>query len=137
MIGENGENKFKVELARTPLLEDQNATPTGALVVRSTSGSGNTLRIPTLSLYVTSLFLDFAHPEYEFCTAIMVAIKSREDRAGDRGARSDWVWEHWDSGFIFRKGSEYWGELSQTVSPLVISERLARQNANYLRSRHC
>lgn len=108
MIGENGENKFKVELARTPILEDQNATPTPGTLSRTSSSTG---RVPTLSLYVTSLFLDFAHPEYEFGTAIMVAIKSREDRAGDRGARSDWVWEHWDSGFVFRKGSEYWGEL--------------------------
>ena len=66
--------------------------------------------LPSLSLYVTSLFLDFAPPEYEFYAALMVAIKCQQDRAGEKGARSDWVWEHWEQEFVFRKESEFWGE---------------------------
>jgi hypothetical protein len=38
----------------------------------------------------------------------MAAIKSHETGIGERGARSEWVWEVWDQ-FIFRKNSEVWG----------------------------
>lgn len=109
MIGENGENKFKVEIGRSLVPEEQPATPTSP-ARSSTESASQLIRLPSLSLYITSLFLDFAHPEYEFCTAIMVAIKSHEDRAGERGARSDWLWESWEREFVFRKDAEFWGK---------------------------
>lgn len=127
MIGENGENKFKVEIARTPSPEDQRSpTPTAGSSPTSVSA---TSKAPTLSLYVTSLFLDFAHTEYEFCSAIMLAIKSREDRAGDRGARSDWVWEHWEPEFAFRKGNEFWECQLPTLSSLLAHPRIAAHDS--------
>ncbi|KAG8928310.1 hypothetical protein FRC02_007092 [Tulasnella sp. 418] len=117
MIGENGENKFKVEIARTPIPEERAPTPT------LTPPSPRPMH-STLSLYITSLFLDFAHPEYEFCAAIMVAIKCREDRAGERGARSDWVWEFWDQEFSFRKESEFWECQLPPLSTLLANPRI-------------
>jgi hypothetical protein len=63
-----------------------------------------------LSLYITSLLLDFARAEYELSASMMAAIKCLDDRLGERGARSEWVWEFWQNDWTFRQESEVWGE---------------------------
>ena len=67
---------------------------------------------PTLSLYVTSLTVDFAHTDYELSASMFAAIKCQDDRIGERGARAEWAWEYWQNSWSFRQGSEVWGELS-------------------------
>lgn len=47
---------------------------------------------------------------FEVSASMMAAIKCQSDRVGERGARPDWVWEFWQNDWIFRQGSEVWGE---------------------------
>jgi len=54
--------------------------------------------------------MDFHPSEHEVPVTIMTAIKCQDDRVGERGARPDWVWEHWQHDFVFRPESEVWGE---------------------------
>jgi hypothetical protein len=63
----------------------------------------------TLSLYITSLVVDFSQSDYEMPATMMVAIKNAGDKAGERGARAEWVWEVWQNDWIFRQESEVWG----------------------------
>jgi hypothetical protein len=65
----------------------------------------------TLSLFITSLELDYP-PADETPVTLMAAIKCQDDRAGERGARPDWVWEFWQHDWTFRQESEVWGEFS-------------------------
>jgi hypothetical protein len=64
---------------------------------------------PHLSLYITSLALDFSLPEDETPATMMAAIKCQDDRIGERGARTEWVWDFWQDDWIFRQESEVWG----------------------------
>ncbi|TRM68172.1 hypothetical protein BD626DRAFT_450521 [Schizophyllum amplum] len=82
------DSRFKLEIARTPVSE------------------GDEIQKPTLSLYITLLTFDFAHPDYEMCATMMTAIKSVDDRVG--GPRPNWVWEHWHHDWVFRRESEVW-----------------------------
>jgi len=66
-------------------------------------------RPQSLSLYITSLMLDFPQSEFEMSASMMTAIKCQDDRAGERGARPDWVWEFWQNDWTFRRESEVWG----------------------------
>jgi hypothetical protein len=86
------EHSVSFGIARTPPLED-----------------GSVTKCPTLSLYITSLMVDFAHSDFEMNASLMTSIKSLNDRAGERGARAEWVSEHW-SDWTFRRESEVWGE---------------------------
>lgn len=63
----------------------------------------------TLSLYITSLLMDFAHADYEVYSSMFAAIKCQDDRVGERGARAEWAWEFWQDGWVFRQESEVWG----------------------------
>lgn len=45
----------------------------------------------------------------------MAAIKCQDDRVGERGARPDWVWEHWQNDFVFRQESEVWGTVLDAI----------------------
>lgn len=63
----------------------------------------------TLSLYVTSVMLEFAHADYEISASMFAGIKCQDDRAGERGARHDWAWEFWQNDWVFREDSEVWG----------------------------
>ena len=65
----------------------------------------------TLSIYVTSLMLDFppSQGDYETCASMMAAIKCQDDRVGERGARPEWIWEFWQNDWVFRRESEVWG----------------------------
>jgi len=64
----------------------------------------------TLSLYITSLMVDLIQDNYEAYASMMAAIKCQDDRAGERGARPEWAWEFWQNNWVFRRGSEVWGE---------------------------
>ncbi|TFK55598.1 hypothetical protein OE88DRAFT_637560 [Heliocybe sulcata] len=97
-----GEGKFKLEIARSPAVEG---------------------RTPTLSLFLTSLLVDYAH-DYEMSASMMTAIKCQDDRAGERGARADWVWEHWDNEWIFRQEREVWECPLPSLSSLLESPRV-------------
>ena len=65
-----------------------------------------------LSLYVTSLMMDYAQGDYETSASMMAGIKCQDDRIGERGARPDWVWEFWQNNWVFRQESEVWGKLT-------------------------
>ncbi|TBU33177.1 hypothetical protein BD309DRAFT_857684 [Dichomitus squalens] len=94
---ELGDGKFKLEISKTTMNEPENpATPS----IRT--------QPPTLSLYITSLTVDFAHTEYEHSASMFAAIKCQDDRIGERGARAEWAWEFWQSNWAFRQGSEVW-----------------------------
>ncbi|KAL0949290.1 hypothetical protein HGRIS_009368 [Hohenbuehelia grisea] len=84
-----GDNKFKLEIARTGGAEEMASSQT---------------KPATLSLYLTSLMLDYAH-EYEAPASIMAAIKASDDRIGTRPA---WVWQFWHNDWVFRRDSEVW-----------------------------
>ncbi|THV08322.1 hypothetical protein K435DRAFT_641597 [Dendrothele bispora CBS 962.96] len=102
-----GDNKFKLEIAPTPLNDvDANA------------------KTPGLSLYVTSLILDYAHAEYEINASMMAAIKCQDNRLGERGARPDWVWEHWQNDWAFRQESEVWACSLPSLSSLLENSRI-------------
>lgn len=64
---------------------------------------------PSLSLYVASVMLEYAHADYEICSSMFAGIKCQEDRGGERGARADWVWEYWQNDWVYREDSEVWG----------------------------
>lgn len=63
----------------------------------------------TLSLYITSVMLEYAHTDYEIYASMFAGIKCQDDRKGERGARPDWVWEFWQNDWTFREDSEVWG----------------------------
>ena len=41
---------------------------------------------------------------------MFAAIKCQDDRVGERGARAEWAWEYWHNNWVFRQGSEVWGQ---------------------------
>ncbi|KAJ7752762.1 hypothetical protein DFH07DRAFT_1031354 [Mycena maculata] len=99
------DDKFKLEIAR--------ASPN--------EGAINSDSKPqTLSLYITSLILDFAH-NYEMNASIMAAIKCQDDRVG---ARPDWVWEFWQNDWVFRRESEVWDCALPSLSALLENPRI-------------
>ncbi|TFK71759.1 hypothetical protein BDN72DRAFT_764405 [Pluteus cervinus] len=104
-----GDNKFKLEIARTPINED---------IEQPISYK------PTLSLYITPVTVDFAHPDYEMSASMMTAIKCQEDRVGERGARPEWVWEYWQSDWVFRQESEVWECPLPPLSDLLKNARI-------------
>jgi len=56
--------------------------------------------------------VDFTQDDYEACASLVAAVKCQDDLAGQRGARPEWVWEFWQNDWVFRRGSEVWGECS-------------------------
>ncbi|KAG8812798.1 hypothetical protein FRC17_001812 [Serendipita sp. 399] len=109
-----GDGKFKLEISRMLGPEDNVPTETTSGSATSTSEAmsivipqGENTKLPTtLTLCLTSLQLDF-YPDCELGTTIMAGIKSSSNLTGQRGARSEWIWETWED-FVFRKGSEFW-----------------------------
>ena len=77
----------------------------------------------TLALYITSVMLEYAHTDYEIYASMFAGIKCQDDRAGERGARPDWVWEFWQNDWIFREDSEVWG--------MILSHSMLRGNSSY------
>lgn len=95
-------DKYKLQIVCTPLSEE---------TLHSTR--------QTLSLYLTSLVMDFAQrSEYEMATTMMVAIRCHDTRADNCSLRADWVWQFWQYDWVFRQESEVWGKnLSGLVWP--------------------
>jgi len=91
-----GDNKFKLEIALTPPPDDNSRA--------------------SLSLYITSLIMDYAHGDFESSATMLAAIKSTDEAAGSRGSRPEWVWEFWQHDWVFRRESEVWGEFSLPTS---------------------
>ncbi|KAF7332287.1 BTB domain-containing protein [Mycena kentingensis (nom. inval.)] len=103
-----GDEKFKLEIARADI------------------GETSAVKPAALMLYITSL-LDFTQNlNYEMSASIMVAIKSQEDRVG---ARAEWVWEHWDAGWIFRHNSEVFDCSLPPISALLENPRIREMDA--------
>ncbi|KAL0567176.1 hypothetical protein V5O48_014826 [Marasmius crinis-equi] len=109
-----GDNKFKLEIART--------SPT-----EGTSQRTGTTKPDTLSLYITCLMLDSAYADYEMSASMMTAVKCQEDRVGERGARPDWVWENWQSDWVFREGNEVWACSLPPLSALIENNSRIRE----------
>ncbi|KAF8192451.1 hypothetical protein BJ912DRAFT_1057819 [Pholiota molesta] len=103
-----GDHKFKLEIAPTILPESE----------------GSISPPTTLSVYITSLMLDFAEDEYETHASMMAAIKCQNDRIGERGARPDWVWEFWQNDWVFRRESEVWECPLPSLSDLLQNARI-------------
>jgi hypothetical protein len=115
-----GDGKFKLEIGRTSSGEEAsaiNSPPVATEVVQSiptvnmlssSTSSAPANSISTMSLFLTSMQLDWSHGGYEIAATLMAGIKCSEDRPGERGARSEWVWEAWRD-WVFCKGSEFWG----------------------------
>ncbi|KAF8272064.1 hypothetical protein EI94DRAFT_1566992 [Lactarius quietus] len=110
-----GDGKYKLEigyLARTPP-ETEIATS----------------QLPTLSLYVTSLILDYANAEYEISTSMLAAIKCQDDRVGERGARADWAWDIWHTEWTFRQDNEVWQCTLPSLSSLLENPRIRQTDS--------
>jgi hypothetical protein len=115
-----GDGKFKLEIGRTSSAEEAsaiNSPPVATEVTQpipilntlgSSASSAPTNPNTTLSLFLTSMQLDWSHGGYEIAATLMAGIKCSENRPGERGARSEWVWEAWRD-WVFCKGSEFWG----------------------------
>ncbi|OCH94348.1 hypothetical protein OBBRIDRAFT_723203 [Obba rivulosa] len=110
-----GDGKFKLEIAKSASIyngDNSESEPTSAARISS-----------TLSLYITSLMVDYAHADYEMHASIFAAIKCQDDRLGERGARSEWAWERWENGWVFRQESEVWECPLPSLSSLLENPR--------------
>ncbi|KAG5728522.1 hypothetical protein E4T56_gene19522 [Termitomyces sp. T112] len=105
-----GDNKFKLEIAFTP--------PSDGF------SDLHNINKPTLSLYITSLMVDFAHVDYELSASMMTAIKCQADRFGERGAPPEWVWDFWQSNWVFRHEHEVWECPLPPLSVLLENARI-------------
>ncbi|CAG8622139.1 10343_t:CDS:2, partial [Acaulospora colombiana] len=111
-----GDGKFKLEISRVAPSDETNPSlsvtpdsnedvPPASIII---PGNSELTTATTLSLCLTSLQLDFL-PDCEIATTVMAGIKADANFSGQRGARTEWVWETWED-FVFRKGSEFWDE---------------------------
>ncbi|KAF8195607.1 hypothetical protein K438DRAFT_1826207 [Mycena galopus ATCC 62051] len=75
---------------------------------------------PTLMLCITSLILDFAH-NYEMQSSMMAAIKYHDERVG---ARPEWVFDYFQSDWVFRRESEVWECALPSLSALLENPRI-------------
>ncbi|KZS97936.1 hypothetical protein SISNIDRAFT_449536 [Sistotremastrum niveocremeum HHB9708] len=118
-----GDGKFKLEIATSPseTTQDETSEP-------RPEGDGLPLQ-NSLSLYITSLMVDFAHGDYEHSASVMVAIKCPDDRSGERGSRSEWLWELWAHDFLFRRESEFWHCELPSISTLLQNPRIASNDS--------
>ncbi|KAF9478172.1 hypothetical protein BDN70DRAFT_880338 [Pholiota conissans] len=103
-----GDHKYKLEIAPIPL-----------------EGEGGANTSTSLSLYITSLVLDFAQEEHETHASMMAAIKCQDDRIGERGARPEWIWEFWQNDWVFRHESEVWECPLPPLSVLLQNSRIS------------
>ncbi|TFK83118.1 hypothetical protein K466DRAFT_499061 [Polyporus arcularius HHB13444] len=113
---ELGEGKFKLEISKTTLIEPEGSSDPSTPIIRT--------HPQTLSAYITSMSIDFAHTTHETSASMFAAIKCQDDRVGERGARADWVWEHWQNNWVFRQGSEVWECPLPPLSVLLENPRI-------------
>lgn len=91
------------------LCADSNAAKPSSPELTGTPAPQTKTQPPALSLYITSVMLEYAHTDYEIASSMFAGIKCQDDRAGERGARPDWAWEFWQNDWTFREDSEVWG----------------------------
>ncbi|KAF9450142.1 hypothetical protein P691DRAFT_758411 [Macrolepiota fuliginosa MF-IS2] len=100
-------DKFKLEIAGIPHSEETLTPPR-----------------QMLSLYVTSLIMDFAQGDCEMPASMMAAIRYLDTRVGERGVRADWVWQFWQHDWVFRQESEVWECPLPPLSDLLQNPRI-------------
>ncbi|TCD69884.1 hypothetical protein EIP91_005961 [Steccherinum ochraceum] len=111
-----GDGKFKLEIAKCAGVDNTESEAVAPVIRIQTP--------PSLSLYITSLMLDYAHADYEMYTSMFTGIKCQDDRVGERGARAEWVWEYWQNDWIFREDSEVWECPLPPLSTLLENPRI-------------
>lgn len=110
-----GDNKFKLEIGELDHVLSHPSGLKNVSLAPTVSADGAPSSSPTtLTLYITSM-MDFSQGEYEAYASMMAAIKCQDDRAGERGARPEWVWEFWQNDWVFRRESEVWGKFSSII----------------------
>lgn len=124
-----GDNKWKLELVRTtrpltggpqdagttsndPEENEELQTPASNVepisVPEADSGTTHARRdrITVLSVYLTSLVLDYTHPDLEIPASIMVGLRPIRDAIGRRGAENGgWSWRRFYD-YTFRKEAD-------------------------------
>ncbi|CDO76563.1 hypothetical protein BN946_scf184982.g22 [Trametes cinnabarina] len=113
---ELGDSKFKLEITRTHVNDPVDSDGTSVPAIRTEP--------PRLCLHITCLPIAYTHPEYETSASMFAAIKCQDDRAGERGARAEWVWEHWQNNWTFRLDSEVWDCVLPPLSELLENPRI-------------
>ncbi|KAI0353004.1 hypothetical protein OH77DRAFT_1407778 [Trametes cingulata] len=113
---ELGDGKFKLEISATTGTEPADAEGSSVPVVRTEP--------PRLCLHITCLPIAYAHPDYETSASMFAAIKCQDDRIGERGARAEWVWENWQSNWVFGQDREVWDCVLPPLSTLLENPRI-------------
>ncbi|KXN89519.1 hypothetical protein AN958_05681 [Leucoagaricus sp. SymC.cos] len=118
--GQNQVEEFEI-LKQSPIMGDK-----FKLEIACAPQSEETLNPPrqTLSLYVTSLMMDFAQGDYEMPASMMAAIRYQDTRVGERGVRADWVWQFWQHDWVFRQESEVWECPLPSLTDLLQNPRI-------------
>lgn len=104
-----GDSKYKLEIALTSPVEENSKS--------------------FLSLFITSLIMDYAHGDFESSATMLAAIKCEDDAVGHRGSRPEWVWEFWQHDWVFRQGSEVWECPLPILSDLLENDRIRETNS--------
>ena len=79
---------------------------------------------------MTSLVIGYSHNDYEVSATVLAAIKTNNSKAGERGARTEWVWKEWQNDWTFRQESEVWGEArSIHIRPLLLIHQSQRAHS--------
>ncbi|KAI0053648.1 hypothetical protein FA95DRAFT_1552153 [Auriscalpium vulgare] len=73
--------------------------------------------------------MDYANAEYEISASMMAAIKCQDDRVGERGARSDWAWDFWQTEWTFRQDNEVWQCPLPSLSTLLENPRIRQTDS--------
>jgi len=125
-----GDGKYKLEIGVCGMHDSFLLLFLEVVSARTPSDTEHsTTHLPTLSLYVTCLMLDYPNAEYEIAASMLAAIKCQDDRIGERGARADWAWDTWQTEWTFRQDNEVWRKLLLgCIFPLRISDSRRLQN---------
>ncbi|KAI0089090.1 hypothetical protein BDY19DRAFT_993323 [Irpex rosettiformis] len=110
------DGKFKLEIGKKSSPDPVETTNNEPSVIRA--------QPPTLSLYVVSVMLEYAHADYEISSSMFAGIKCQDDCAGERGARPEWAWEFWQNDWVFREDSEVWECPLPPLSSLLENPRI-------------
>ncbi|KAH9850752.1 hypothetical protein C2E23DRAFT_834054 [Lenzites betulinus] len=116
---ELGDGKFKLEISAT---RDTEFRPDveGSTVPFIRTG------LSRLCLHITCLSIDYVRQDYgnDLSASMFAAIKCQDDRVGERGARAEWVWEHWQSNWVFGQDREVWECELPPLSVLLENPRI-------------
>ncbi|KAJ1036058.1 hypothetical protein NDA18_000205 [Ustilago nuda] len=143
-----GDGKWKLELVRTtrPLTvqphpdldSDDNTNPSASsltlepVAVQDGDGSASAQRdsITILSVYLTSLVLDYTHANVEIPTSIMVGLRPIRSAVGRRGAENGgWLWRRFYD-YTFQKEADLFTcHHLPSVSEMLEDANIARDDA--------